>query len=954
MYDLCWKIEAAHHQKLTLAGLTLDLTKAFNQFPRVPVKMLLIRMGLPDHIALSWLNSLNNLHRHFDHRGWASQGITSTTGVPEGDGMSILCMLAIAQLWAKIVAHPELQLMAYADNLSWSSNSFEVHAQTLGLTIDYFGMLHIPIDWSKTWVWCTNPADNLQWKQISQQLLPEGCELCIQSEAMDLGVSTNYSSHNRLNNFHEKYQQVSKRLEKLFRENYTLPLTAKLIQTAVWTKIFYGREVGLIGRHHFQNLRVMAARALTHKFQPGIAALSVTLASHQLDDPEIYVLLNAVRAAQHFLGRVDQQVRDLFFFVASRSNGVPSTTKGPAGALQGYLLRIGASIDKHGFLHFHSGLTLPLYTTPFSTLKHLIRQEWMTDLLVMHSERKVFRGAPTIDRRLTVQTLSSFPPHQQKTLISEMVHAFQTQGQKAKWTGEDSPECPFCPKTDSRKHRYTSCEALQHVYTHHKHTIETLLDPDDIHCDLPVIFASPYRDFLLQCQFQTIPVSYVDETVAFVEALIGQGITPIFFSDGSCFESATPGYSIAAWSLIVCKAHDENECNLIGELSSNLGLAFSSFLTLATSRSHGDQTIDRAELSAVVALHERFTSSHLVTDSAYVITAHQLIHTISHPRDLTGKANSDLLFRLWRSRSPNHTLTKVRSHTLESKQNVDGQSKFHTVGNALADVVAKRANQMLSVEMVQLWQQEVQRVQGEQRLRKSQYQLILQIQPERTRLERLEKRGERNDEQQPPLNSLQIPWLQRLRDWQPVSTFSLQLFWPHNVSFDNQWGEQTTAECLQYLNSLRWPTDDTGMVNEAGVTYAELFLDFLVDRRRSVPTRVPGKGATIQMEVSLFRFKSAGYGFHHAIKSFYYLISWIDRTLEGSIFSQLPRGHVGSLQRQGCTNKHHGIRLRPILNDAGKVVDAINGFRDKATTRFTGLSSWPWDDQFFCDLWEDP
>ena len=74
----------------------------------------------------------------------------------------------------------------------------------------------------------------------------------------------------------------------------------------------------------------------------------------------------------------------------------------------------------------------------------------------------------------------------------------------------------------------------------------------------------------------------------------------------------------------------------------------------------------------------------------------------------------------------------------------------------------------------------------------------------------------------------------------------------------------------------------------------------------------------------------------------------------GSIFNQLPRGHVGSLQRQGCTNKHHGIRLRPILNDAGKAVDAINGIsRQSDGPRFTGLSSWPYDDQFFGDLWEE-
>ena len=374
MYDLSWKLEWSHHQRQRLAGLTLDLTKAFNQFPRIPVKMILLQLGLPENLAGCWLNSLNNLQRYFDHRGWASEPVGSTTGVPEGDGMSILCMLAIAQLWVNHIKHPGLTPMAYADNLSWSSNSFAVHEQTLSITIELFRILQIPIDWNKTWVWSTNAEDHEQWKHISQMLLPDGCELQMRHEAMDLGISMNYSATNKLNDFQKRFQQVTKRLEKLFRENYSLPLTSKLIQTAVWTKLFYGREVGLIGRHHFQTLRVLAARALTHRFQPGIAALAMTLASNHLDDPEIFVLLNAIREAQHFLGRADPLMREQFCFVASRGTGVPGKTKGPAGALKGYLMRIGATIDKIGTISFHSGLQLDLQSTPFVTFKQIVRQ----------------------------------------------------------------------------------------------------------------------------------------------------------------------------------------------------------------------------------------------------------------------------------------------------------------------------------------------------------------------------------------------------------------------------------------------------------------------------------------------------------------------------------------------------------------------------------------------------
>ena len=158
-------------------------------------------------------------------------------------------------MWVNYIQHPDLTPMAYADNLSWSSASFEAHEQTLARTIHFFQLLQIPIDWEKTWVWSMSSSDQQQWHRISQQILPEGCALSISHEAMGLGVSMNYSSHNRLNNFQDKFQLVTKRLEKLFRENYSLPLTSKLIQSAVWTKKNYGPEVGLHRQTSFPNVK---------------------------------------------------------------------------------------------------------------------------------------------------------------------------------------------------------------------------------------------------------------------------------------------------------------------------------------------------------------------------------------------------------------------------------------------------------------------------------------------------------------------------------------------------------------------------------------------------------------------------------------------------------------------------------------------------------------------------
>ena len=69
MYQLAWQLEQAHFLGHPLSGLTLDLTKAFNQFPRIPVLMILQSMGIPIHILQKWIFSLNQMEKFFDHRG---------------------------------------------------------------------------------------------------------------------------------------------------------------------------------------------------------------------------------------------------------------------------------------------------------------------------------------------------------------------------------------------------------------------------------------------------------------------------------------------------------------------------------------------------------------------------------------------------------------------------------------------------------------------------------------------------------------------------------------------------------------------------------------------------------------------------------------------------------------------------------------------------------------------
>lgn len=541
MHKLAWHIEKTRFRQQHASGLTLDLTKAFNQFPRVPVMMILQAMGVPTKYLEHWLHSLTAMEKYFDHRNWISEPMTTTTGVVEGDSLSVVGMIGIAVFWWQAIANQGVQPMAYADNLSWYVDEFHKHRHVLQQTILIFDMLRIPIDWNKTWVWGTSKADYRSWELLAADILPQGTQLQQLHSAVDLGVVMQYSSANRLLKITTRLQEAMQRLHRLYRQQLSIDVVAKIIQTAIWPKAFYGQEVSLLGSHHFTELRSQAAKTLLKVHNPGMSALALVLTQQNLDDPEVFVLVNAVRSAKALLWTLSAEEQTSFFQVASQAKGVCAKTRGPASALKGYLLRLGVQITPSGDLLFLSGVTLNLINTPFQVLRHHIRDEWLRDLPLLTSERTSVRNAPMINRRLTQQTLAKFYPAQRVKLLREVCNTFQLQEQKKHWTGQDTDQCPHCNGRDSRRHRATQCEALKDVFVSHEQTIMELQDLHDIHFDLPVVFRTPFHDLLLQCFHKTTDTVFVPSTVTIIEQHIEQGHVPTFFSDGSCFGATSPG-----------------------------------------------------------------------------------------------------------------------------------------------------------------------------------------------------------------------------------------------------------------------------------------------------------------------------------------------------------------------------------------------------------------------------
>eukprot|EP00438_Fugacium_kawagutii_P012520 Skav208180 [mRNA] locus=scaffold2530:151693:152349:- [translate_table: standard] len=116
----------------------------------------------------------------------------------------------------------------------------------------------------------------------------------------------------------------------------------------------------------------------------------------------------------------------------------------------------------------------------------------------------------------------------------------------------------------------------------------------------------------------------------------------------------------------------------------------------------GRQTINRAELTAALLVHEQNMGIEVVTDSDYVISRHKLLLRCPDCSRLHRKKNHDLLarwhFLIWQRRQTTVT-TKVKAHALLDSSASD-RLAFRQ-GNDVADRVAKHAVASLYTPYIQ-------------------------------------------------------------------------------------------------------------------------------------------------------------------------------------------------------------------------------------------------------------
>ena len=152
-------------------GFVLDLVKAFNTISRGRMQAVFDHLNLPRADTSAWLRSLPHLVRFPTFHGKLGDPVSSSTGLPEGDSMSVVGMLGLSHVYHNFLARHAVCPTAYADNWGWLSFDTDTPPRALGALFAFLNICRLDIDLQKSWGWGSTATMSRLWQVASSAVL---------------------------------------------------------------------------------------------------------------------------------------------------------------------------------------------------------------------------------------------------------------------------------------------------------------------------------------------------------------------------------------------------------------------------------------------------------------------------------------------------------------------------------------------------------------------------------------------------------------------------------------------------------------------------------------------------------------------------------------------------------------------------------------------------------------
>ena len=671
--ELVEEAQAAHN---SLAGLVLDLTKAYNLLPRLPCLGLALRCGVDYGTVCAWAAALNQLQRRFWVDGSVSKGVRSNRGFPEGCGLSCLAMLVLNQAWHCWVKEANMLFrpLSYVDNWEILCSDPQRIRQAFEATVSFTNALDLRIDSQKTFAWAVLPEDRSLLRQQGFQ---------VQNCCRDLGAQMVFSRQIRNSVAQERFDSLVPFWTKLRKTKGGYLDKLRIVRTAAWPRALHGIAAAYIGKKKFHRLRTGLMQALGLD-RPGANAYLQCFVEDALD-PQLLSILQSIREWRT-LGNHAHQLAQLEN-VADQPDFAPATL---TGILVQRLQVLGWPINPQGIVSDQFG-SFDLVATNWSEVITRVQWAWLGVVHTQVSSRPDFQYFSRVDFRATRKRLSSLEPYDRAVIHHQLIGVTVTNEHACHWSTDGSHECCACGQPDSLFHRYWACAATADLRRMLTWEILQLIPV------LPKVLTC--QGWSLASEFQVAWCRYLSSLPQFVPEVECPCSAPWIdlFTDGSCFFPTEEAYRVSAWAVCYAPMPTTQFCSADVQV-------------LASSPLGGlVQTAFRSELFAVVvslswaAFWNKsvriWTDCQSVIDRCYLISAGGFrVHQCSANNDLWNEC-ARLIHELGPDR---FQFVKVSAHEDWSSE-TEEVVRWSQISNACVDHAARMANQDRGTAAWDLW-----------------------------------------------------------------------------------------------------------------------------------------------------------------------------------------------------------------------------------------------------------
>ena len=693
------EIELATHTGRPLSGTVIDLIKAFNLLPRVPILILMQHFGIPSQIVVAWGKALTMMQRRFRLRDCVGPAIRSSTGFAEGDALSVTAMLVtnlVCHKWM-MIKHPSVTLWTYVDNIECTAPDAITTIAALQSLTDFTKAMDVLIDDGKTYVWSIAANDRSAFREQ---------QLTIKHSARDLGGHMQYTG--KVTNFTvvDKCKQIDPLWNRLNRSLAKGFLKVRAVKAKAWPHSLHGVSLTHIGDEIFDKLRTGCMKGLAMQSMGASPLAHMSLVETPDLDPQFHAIWKTVVEIR----LQSQHDQAAFVWQCLKYDPRLRAPPGPYSVALNRVRQIGWEWQRESKFTDHTGFEFDMLQCSIQELRIRAVQGWQDRVKAILASRKTMRGIINTSPWITMQGTQTLPSDQAALLKVSLNGTFFTAEHELKQNKGGDGLCVYCKCPDNQIHRHWECKAFDScrtsLTTDQIELIKTLDPAITAHGWIP----EPPSLRTFQKEIGRIQ----NDTTKFVWPIEIPDVLQCF-TDGGCLSPHTPMLRLAYWGVVLSSRDHQQFHPVANGLVSGIV-----------------QTAVRGEIVAATKACKMAIQLGkpmvLWLDNALVFKRVRAYKTKPHKFPVNQKDRDlwEVLYDNVRQLGPNlQAVMKIYSHQ-KLQGAIDDFEEWAFQGNAAADRTAESTLQQFP-EIVTLWNKAKQDVSLMNQLKQTIHKVICDI-----------------------------------------------------------------------------------------------------------------------------------------------------------------------------------------------------------------------------------